>query len=48
MDKALGLSERQVENQAQGEDGFDCQVGELLGASLLAVVLGSPGLDGVL
>jgi hypothetical protein len=46
--RALGLSERQVENQAQGEDSFDCQVGQLFGASLLAVVHGSPRLDGVL
>ena len=48
MDEALGLSKWQVENQAQGEDGFDCQVGKLLGAALLAVVPGSPGHDGVL
>jgi hypothetical protein len=48
MDEALGLSEWQMENQAQGEDRFDCQVGKLLGAALLAVVHGSPGLDGVL
>jgi len=48
MDEALGLSKWQVENQAQSEDGFDCQVGKLLGATLLAVVHGSPGLDGVL
>ena len=48
MDEAFGVSERQVENQAQGEDSFDCQVGKRLGASLLAVLHGSPGLDGVL
>ena len=48
MDKALGLSKWQVENQAQGEDSFDCQIGKLFGATLLAVVHGSPGLDGVL
>ena len=48
MDEALGLSERQVEYEAQGEDGFDCQVGKLLRASLLAVALGSPCLDGFL
>ena len=48
MEQALGLSKWQVENQAQGEDGFDCQVGKLLAATLLAVVLGGPGLDGFL
>ena len=37
-----------MENQAQDEDRFDCQVGKRLGASLLAVGHGSPGLDGVL